>query len=57
MDYSTGKLAFIGIVAVVLTALGSWLIAWRYRHRDAAVDERAGRSVALRQSGRRAARR
>ena len=31
MDYSTGKLAFIGILAVVLTALGSWLLAWRYR--------------------------
>ena len=31
MDYSTGKLAFILIAAVVLAALGSWLLAWRYR--------------------------
>ena len=31
MPYSTGKLAFLFIVASILAALASWLIAWRYR--------------------------
>ena len=31
MDYSTGKLAFIFIVAVMLSCAGAWVIARRYR--------------------------
>jgi hypothetical protein len=31
MGYSTGKLLFIFVVAVVLSALGAWIIAARYR--------------------------
>ena len=31
MGYSTGKLTVLFAVAVVLAALGAWLIAWRYR--------------------------
>ena len=31
MNYSTGKLTFILIVAVLLAALGAWIIAARYR--------------------------
>ena len=31
MGYSTGKLTVLFAVAVLLAALGAWLIAWRYR--------------------------
>jgi hypothetical protein len=31
MDYSTGKLIFIFVVAAVLSVLGAWLLAWRFR--------------------------
>lgn len=31
MDYSTGKLSVILMVAVLLAALGAWIIAARYR--------------------------
>ena len=31
MGYSTGKIAFIFIVAVALSCAAAWLLAWRYR--------------------------
>ncbi len=31
MDYSTGKLSFIFIVAVLLACVASWALAWRFR--------------------------
>jgi hypothetical protein len=31
MDYSTGKLAFIFILAVLLSCVAAWWVAWRYR--------------------------
>jgi len=31
MDYSTGKLAFIFIIAVTLSWAGAWVLAYRYR--------------------------
>lgn len=31
MDYSTGKISFLFIVAVALSFLGAWWVAYRYR--------------------------
>ena len=31
MDYSTGKLSTIFVVAVLLACAGAWVLAWRYR--------------------------
>lgn len=32
-DYSSGKIAFIFLVAAALAVLGAWLLAWRFRAR------------------------
>jgi len=31
MEYSTGKLIFIFMVAAGLSVIGAWLLAWRFR--------------------------